>query len=206
LEYDGEGVIYGRVAGVAQGSQWRTNVVDEGKSYLTIPETGEAFSYVLSSVHVGTLGTGQVQSAPMLARYPDTAYLAHGNYGVHYYLTLPLKNTSDRTQNIAIAFQTPVKHNQDVEQLEFLQPPDDRVFFRGTVRIQYPDERGIMRSRYFHLVQRRGQQSPPLVTIPVRPGATREVKVDFLYPPDATPPQVLTVRTLTDIEAAQYQE
>ncbi|WP_445299912.1 DUF3370 family protein [Microcoleus sp. AT3-D2] len=24
----------------------------------------------------------------------------------------------------------------------------------------------------------------------------RSVKVDFIYPPDATPPQVLTVRTL----------
>jgi hypothetical protein len=28
------------------------------------------------------------------------------------------------------------------------------------------------------------------------PGDRRLVKIDFLYPPDATPPQVVTVKTL----------
>ena len=60
---------------------------------LTIPEAGEAFSYGLSTLPRGTFGTGQIQSAPMIERYPDTAYQSHGNYGVHYQLSLPLYNS-----------------------------------------------------------------------------------------------------------------
>ncbi|MGB7893662.1 MAG: DUF3370 family protein, partial [Microcoleus sp.] len=46
-----------------------------------------------------------------------------------------------------------------------------------------------------HIVQRRGQQGEPLVNVNMKPGERRLVQVDFLYPPDATPPQVLTVRS-----------
>jgi hypothetical protein len=48
------------------------------------------------------------------------------------------------------------------------------------------------------LVQRRGQMSEPLVTLKMPPSNQRLVQVDFLYPPDSTPPQVLTIRTLED--------
>jgi Protein of unknown function (DUF3370) len=188
--------IYGRVAGIALGSQWQTTISDgSNQRALTIPRPGQAFSYPLSTVHEGTLGTGQVQSAPMLARYPDTAYLANGNYGVHYYLTLPLLNNTNEPRRVTIALQTPVKQDSDREQLEFLDPPDEQVFFRGTVQVRYTGDRGVVRTQSFHLVQRRGQQGQPLVTLTIPPRDRREVKIDFLYPPDATPPQVLTVRT-----------
>jgi hypothetical protein len=188
--------IYGRVAGVALGSQWQTVLTDDNRSRtLTIPNPGEAFSYPLSTVHQGTFGTGQVQSAPMLVRYPDTAYLAHGNYGVHYYLTLPLVNNTDEPRRVAIALSTPLKEDRDRRELRFLDPPENRVFFRGTVQVRYTDERGIVRTQSYHLVQRRGQQGEPLVTLTLPPRDRRDVKIDFLYPPDATPPQVLTVRT-----------
>jgi hypothetical protein len=45
------------------------------------------------------------------------------------------------------------------------------------------------------LVQKRGQAGEPLVVLNMKPGDKRLVQVDFLYPPDATPPQVLTVET-----------
>ncbi|NEO25271.1 DUF3370 family protein, partial [Moorena sp. SIO4A5] len=51
-------------------------------------------------------------------------------------------------------------------------------------------------TRYVHLVQRRGQPGHPLVTLNLAPEEVRQLEVDFLYPPDSTPPQVLTVRTL----------
>ncbi|MBD3559687.1 DUF3370 family protein, partial [Planktothrix sp. FACHB-1355] len=35
-----------------------------------------------------------------------------------------------------------------------------------------------------------------LVTLNIPPNQVRQVTVDFLYPPDATPPQVVTVKTL----------
>lgn len=190
-------IIYGRVAGVAQGSQWQAQLTDSPTSqFLTIPEPGEAFSYGLSTLPGGRLGTNQSQSAPMLVRYPDTAYFAHGNYGVQYSLTLPLVNPTNETQTVTLALQTPVKQDQIQDGLRFFEPPAQQVFFRGTVRIRYNDDAGLPRTGYWHLVQRRGQEGEPLVILNMPPSEQRLVQVDFLYPPDATPPQVFTVRTL----------
>jgi hypothetical protein len=183
---------------VAQGSDWRTEIVDgSGGKDLSIPKPGEAFSYPISTVNMGTLGTGQVQSAPMLVRYPDTAYRAHGNYGIRYSLTLPLVNKTRKSQTVTLSLHTPIKQEDRADGLRFLEPPDQQVFFRGTVQISYNDDRGVPQTRYVHLVQRRGQQGEPLVTLNMPKRDRRLVKVDFLYPPDATPPQVLTIRTQT---------
>jgi hypothetical protein len=59
----------------------------------------------------------------------------------------------------------------------------------------YPDDEGRSRVQYVHLVQRRGQQGEPLVQLTMPPGDQRQVQVQFLYPPDSTPPQVLTIET-----------
>ncbi|WP_225889376.1 DUF3370 domain-containing protein [Halomicronema hongdechloris] len=191
-----EPFYYGRVAGVAQGERWDAIATDDPDSdSLSIPNPGEAFSYVISTLDRNTLGTGQIQSAPMLARYPDTAYRAHGNYGVHYSLTLPLKNPTDDAQMVLLKFQTPLQDESLKDGLRFRQPPDDAIFFRGTVRIQATNRLGLQQSRYVHLVQRRGQAGEPLLKLELPPGEQRQVVVDFLYPPDATPPQVITVQT-----------
>ncbi|MEQ8752312.1 MAG: DUF3370 domain-containing protein [Coleofasciculus sp. G1-WW12-02] len=190
-------IVYGRVAGVAVGSQWRTQVVDSpGESDLSIPQPGQGFSYPLSTVPFVTLGTDQVQSAPLKVRYPDTAYRAHGNYGVQYHLTLPLVNRTDTSQTVTLAIQTPLKPEENADELHFLNPPDSQVFFRGTVQLRYTDDRGLVRTRSVHLVQRRGQAGEPLLTLKMPPSDRRLVEVDFIYPADATPPQVLTVQTL----------
>ena len=199
LEETGKPRIYGRVAGVAAGSRWRALLVDNPKArYLTIPQPGQVFSYALSSLHGGTLGTGQIQSAPMLVRYPDTAYRAHGNYGIQYNLTLPLYNNTQSPQTVSVSMQTPLKEDQLVKiGLRFFKIPARQVFFRGTVRVRYNDDQGLPRTKFVHLVQRRGQMGEPLVLLNIKPGDRSLVQVDFLYPPDATPPQVLTVSTKT---------
>jgi hypothetical protein len=192
----GQSFIYGRVAGVAQGSQWRAKLVERPHAlYLNIPAPGQAFSYGLSTLPGGRLGTGQSQSARMLVRYSDTAYFAHGNYGVQYSLTLPLANPTRDTQIVTLAIETPRKQDDIQGGLRFLVPPAKETLFRGTVQIRYTDEAGLPQTRYVHLVQRRGQQGQPLVTLKMSPNARRLVTVDFLYPPDSAPPQVLTVRT-----------
>jgi hypothetical protein len=190
-------IVYGRVAGVAKGGRWLAQLTDPGQpsQRLTIPNTGEAFSYPLSSLAQGTFGTGQVQSAPMVARYPDTAYAAHGNYTVQYNLTLPLYNPTEMAQKVAIMLQTPLKADAKPTELSFFNPPPKRVFFRGTVRVRYKDDGGNIQTRYIQLVQFRGQPGEPLVELNLEPKTSRLVQVDFLYPPDATPPQVLTVQT-----------
>jgi hypothetical protein len=196
-EETGKPRIYGRVAGIASGSQWRAFLVDGPKAkYLTIPQPGQAFSYALSTLHGGTLGTSQIQSAPMLVRYPDTAYRAHGNYGIQYSLKLPLYNNTQSPQNVSVSIQTPLKEDELVKPgLRFFSTPARQVFFRGTVRVRYSDDKGKPQTQFVHLVQKRGQSGEPLTLLNMPAGDRRLVEVDFIYPPDATPPQVLTVTT-----------
>jgi hypothetical protein len=148
---------------VAQGSKWSAFVTDQaGTTSLQVPDLGKAFSYVISTVDRNTLGTGQVQSAEMLVRYPDTAYRAHGNYGVHYNVALPLYNPTDEDKTVAIKLQTPLQDESLTEGLRFRDPPEDRIFYRGTVRVSYSSGvLGNMQSRYIHVVQRRGQEGSP---------------------------------------------
>jgi hypothetical protein len=199
--FQGEKLIYGRVAGVAKGAEWQGIVTDSPNSdVLRIPESGQGFSYPISTLPRGTLGTGQVQSAPMLKRYADTAYLSHGNYGLKYDLDFPLNNSSRRAQNVTISLQTPLKEDRLTRKgLRFLQSPSTGICFRGTLKLSFPQGQpnsSIPQQQYVHLVQRCGQQGKPLVTLTIPPKETTLVKVELLYPADSTPPQVLTIRTL----------
>ena len=187
---------YSRVAGIQMGSQWFGRLTDSNKSEdLSIPKRGESYSYGLSLLQYGTMGTGQVQTAPIKVRYPDTAYSAHGNYGVQYNLTLPLQNPTSETQTVILSFQNPIKYDKPVGGLQFFEPLPDDVFFRGSVRTRFRDDKGLAQTRYVHLVMRRGERGKSLVTLTMPPGDRRVVQFDFLYPADATPPQVLTVTT-----------
>lgn len=194
--------FYGRVAGVAQGSQWEATIADPSDpGQLTIPQPGNAVSYVVSTVDHNTFGTEQIQSAPMLARYTDTAYRAHGNYGVHYKVKLPLFNATDTTQQVTLRMQTPLQDETLTYGLRFLRNPADRIFFRGTVRIRYQTASGQEQVRYVHVVQRQGDEGEPILRLDLPPQAQRDVTVEFIYPPDATPPQVLTLATLNGATA-----
>lgn len=196
-EQTGGQLIYSRVAGVQIGSKWEADLVDRDRDFLTIPEPGQAISYVISTVRAGTLGTGQIQAADLAVRYPDTAYQSHGNYGVRYDLTLPLFNPTEKNQVVTVTLETPQKEEKLSEGgLIFRQPPWDFPYFRGTVRLRYQDNWGKEKTSYIHLWQRRGQIVDPLLTLKLKSQETRLVAVDFRYPPDATPPQVLTVRTV----------
>ncbi|MBD2437757.1 DUF3370 domain-containing protein [Nostoc sp. FACHB-110] len=194
----GGSLIYGRVAGVSQGSQWQANLVDNPQAqYLTIPEPGQGISFAVDTLRGGRLGTAQIQTAKMLVRYPDTAYEAHGNYGVEYNLNLPLKNHTNQTQKVTLTLETPLKEDKlSKGGIRLRQPSLDFPFFRGTVRLRYVDDQGQQKTRYVHLWHRTGQVLEPLVQFVLPPASQRNVKVDVIYPPDSTPPQVLTVRTL----------
>lgn len=196
--------LYGRVAGISQGAEWQATVTDPGhSSTLSIPKPGQAFSYVINTLDHGTLGTGQVQSAPMLVRYPDTAYRSHGNYGVKYKLSLPLQNKTNTSQTVTLSIQTPIKEDRLSQQgLRFLSQPTGPAFFRGTVKVTYTNDQGQSKKQYLHLVQRRGQRGEPLTNLTLPPGGQRPVSLEFLYPPDATPPQVLTIETLPEARAS----
>lgn len=193
----GGSLIYGRVAGVQSGSRWQANLMQEGSDRLEIPPVDRPISYAISTVRGGRLGTTQIQSAPMLVNYPDTAYESHGNYGVRYDLTLPLFNPTDKPQKVALTLETPLKEDQLSQNgLRFRQPPLDFPFFRGTVRLSVTQGKEQTTSRYVHLWHRQGQVLEPLETVALVPQERRSIRLEFLYPPDSVPPQVLTIQTL----------
>jgi hypothetical protein len=194
---EGGAFIYGRVAGVQRGSTWQAELTDPTSEVqrLSVPEPGKSFAYPISTVDHGTFGTGQIQSAPLTVRYPDTAYRAHGNYGVEYDLRLPLYNDSGGKRTVTVSFDTPLKNDERKEMLSYYDPVPARVFFRGTIELRYKDDSGSSQHRYIHLVANRGQKCEPLVTLNLKPRRKRLVKIRFLYTPDSTPPQVLTIST-----------
>jgi hypothetical protein len=184
--------IYGRVAGVSQGATWKGKFTELDISTLKAP-----VSYPISTLFGGTLGTRQIQTAKMLVRYPDTAYFAHGNYCVEYQLSLPFYNSSDRPKTVTLNLQTPIKEDKlSKEGLLFHQPPLDSPFFRGTVKLSYRDKQNKSVTKYLHLWQRRGEIVEPLLSWEVPPQSRQQIQVDLFYPPDSTPPQVLTIQSL----------
>jgi hypothetical protein len=189
-------MIYSRVSGIQQGSLWRARLAEPGQAGL--PLSRAPISWPIASLERGSLGTKQVQTAPLSSFYPGTAWAAHGNYGVEYDLTLPLVNDGRSRSGVQLAFESPLKGDGAQGGLRFLPTPGPGVTFRGTVEVSGldgPDGRPQGR-RGFHLVLRSGQSGPVLGTVTLDPGARREVRVRLIYPADATAPQVLTLLPL----------
>ncbi len=186
-------LVYGRVSGVAAGATWHGEAINDQNNKRLNLVPGQSISYPLSTVFGGTLGTNQVQAAQMLARYPDTAYRANGNYGVMYNLTLPLYNDSEKENTIALTVQTPLKDWNKSESLQFFKDPPEHVFFRGTVKFEWNDRDKKYHEQFVHLVEKQGQSLEPLVSLSLHPHEQQDMHFSFFYPPDCTPPQVLTI-------------
>ena len=187
-------MIYSRVSGVQIGSSWRARLTDPGKNTLSI--SGSALSWPISSLERGSLGTGQVQTAELKTLYPDTAWAAHGNYGVEYDLTLPLKNAGSTLQTLQLALESPIKTDASTGGLRFRRSLSGPVMFRGPIELSglEADDGSPLGRHLVHLVLRQGQEGPPLGRVTLKPGQTKDVRVRLVYPADATPPQVLTVQ------------
>ena len=187
-------IIYSRVSGVQIGSRWKARITDPGSKTVSIQNA--PLSWPISSLERGSLGTGQVQTAELQVMYPKTAWAAHGNYGVEYDLTLPLKNQRSADQTLSLALESPLKTDQASDALRFLSSLSGPVMFRGPVEVVgLDDAEGSPYGRQtVHLVLRQGQQGASLGQVTLKPGETRDVQIRLIYPADATPPQVLTVR------------
>ena len=184
------GIVYSRVSGVQRGARWQTHLTDPGRDVLSVRSA--PVGWPISALMGGTMATGQVQTAPLVAFYPGTAWAAHGNYGVEYHLTMPLLNDTPEPVTVQLTMESPQEREPPAGVVHLVEPsPDTPVRFRGPVAVQGLD--GPPRERVFHLVQRRGQPGPLLGTVSLAPGEARSVVVRLLYPADATPPQVLSL-------------
>jgi hypothetical protein len=186
-------IVYSRVSGVQEGSVWRATITDPGERWLSA--SAAPISWPIASLERGTLGTGQVQTAELRAFYPGTAWAAHGNYGVEYDISIPLRNPGSAPVKLELALESPIKGDQAQGGLRFNVIPSRAVMFRGPVEVSGLDGPGGRPTarRRFHLVQRAGDRSPALGMITLAPGAMRNVRVRLIYPADASPPQVLSL-------------
>ena len=186
-------IIYSRVSGVQIGSTWTAKLTDPGSPDLAL--TGQPISWPISSLERGDLRTGQVQTAELKVFDPGTAWAAHGNYGVEYDLSLPLKNAGSASRTVALALESPDKNGSSTQQLRFGGGESSPVMFRGPIEVRGLDnaQGKAQGRRRFHLVLRRGQQGPELGRVTLRPGERRQVRIRLIYPADATPPQVLSL-------------
>ncbi len=186
-------MIYSRVSGVQVGSVWRGTITSPGTSWLSTDAA--PISWPIASLEGGRLGTDQVQTAELQTFYDGTAWAAHGNYGVEYDLTIPLRNTGTEPVQLQLALESPIKGDPAIGGLRFNATPVRSVMFRGPIEVAGLDGSGGRPSarRRFHLVQRAGEEGPALGTVSLKPGASRNLRVRLIYPADATPPQVLSL-------------
>lgn len=185
---------FGRVAGVSRGDRWDGTLFG-AKAAPATPGVGEQVSFPIATTYLNRFGTPQNQSAPMVRRYPDAAYQAHGNYGVTYSLKVPLDNPDSTPSAYTFTLSHPARVEGDRTAV-YLDPPSRPVTFRGPVKLEWLDAKGLPDVRYTHLVLRHGQQLPPFETVEVPPRTRYDVTVTLSYPADATPPQLLTVGRL----------
>jgi len=187
------GFRYGRVAGMVSGASWRGKLED-------LPQApGERVGFPLSSVYLKRMGTGQNQSAPLRVRVPGTAVQSHGNYGVHYLLEADLQNPDPQARSYAVYLHQPLKviERSPGEALAvFRSPPAEAVFFRGSLRLSWGPEQKP-EDFWLHQVLRAGEEAPALKVLVLPAGETRRLKLELVYPPDATPPQLLEIHRLS---------
>jgi hypothetical protein len=193
---DAHEIRYGRVSGISIGAVWHATLTDKEASHLSLPPPEKPISYALDTLKGATFGTEQIQSAPLAVRNDDTAYEADGNYGVKYDLALPLKNPYSRDLKLYLSLETPMKSEVKSNKVPFVEPPYGQIFFRGTIKITVKSNNGTDSISYFHLVQHYGESGSPFLTLPFAPGQEESVHIEFFYPPDCTPPHLLTLSTV----------
>jgi hypothetical protein len=186
-----KGFRYGRVAGVAQGDAWKADLT----AAVAALAPGARVGVPVAAVYLNRLGTGQIQSAPLRTRYADTAYQAHGNYGVTYELRATLANpdATPRTYALGLSHPARVVGDRPARAAVYMDPPGKPVMFRGPVRVRTTDDQGAPVERFTHLVIRHGEEPAPFDVVAVPAGASRDVTITLIYPADATPPQLLTI-------------
>lgn len=182
---------YGRVAGVSIGSTWSNKSKDSKTLLLGSDKTTTSFP--IASLQNGTFGTGQIQTAKLIRRYEDTAYSAHGNYGVLYDIKIPIKNISKENLQVSLSFDSPVKSDLFADKLKYLSPPSTMVFFRGSVIHDISIDRIPVESKKVHLVLHKGEKGPILSKFLLKSSQSATVRFNLIYPADSTPPQVFSI-------------
>lgn len=182
---------YGRVAGLAQGATW------QGEVRLAPPPPGLRVGWPVATARANPLGTGQVQSGAMRARVEGTAWGNHGNYGVAYRMrfTFP-KGGQARRVAWALGHPKGIVGQGHLRQAQYAEPPGPGTTWRGAILVEEGDEARCWHRRLEHLVLKAGQAPVRFHRTELPAGEARVVQLRWVYPPDATPPQLLQLEGL----------
>ncbi|MGE3725116.1 MAG: DUF3370 family protein [Candidatus Sericytochromatia bacterium] len=188
---------YGRVAGIGNGSEW------QGQLNPLPVEVGERVGFPIASVYLKRLGTQQNQSAPLHKRVSETAIESHGNYGLKYSLKAQLHNPDTRPRRYAIYLHNPleVRLQPDLpHQAEaiFQTSRSAAVRFRGSLLLSWKvDSADKIEESLMHQILHEGEEAGALKIFELPAQSSSELKIELVYPPDATPPQLLELQRLS---------
>lgn len=186
--------FYSRVSGIVIGNKWESKITNKNELFH-IPDKNSGSAYVINSLFRNTYGTKQNQSANILKRYDNTSYQSYGNYGIEYEIEIPLYNPFNEHQFVSINFSSPIRFTPDKEKdfIEFYRFPENKINFRGDIKIEYENFLKTKMTKYIHLIQRFGEEGLPISSFLLAPNETRNIKINFIYPADSTPPHTLII-------------
>ena len=139
------------MAGVARGRRWLADLIAHVGE---LPAPGRRVGFAIATALANKLGTQQIQSAPLFSRYGDTAYAAHGNYGLTYELTLTLQNPTQKPTAYTLGLAQPLRVDGRGANARaiYVDPPRPQVMFRGPVALTVRGADGRRQSRFVHVV------------------------------------------------------
>lgn len=182
---------YGRVAGLVQGRQWQGQM-RLSPSQISQLQGGTTLGWPVASLYLKRYDSGQSQSAPVIKRLPGAAIESQGNYGLHYRLQLELP-ASEKARRYRLSLTQP--QSVKAGQPEFLSRPASQVTFRGS--IQVTEQKAVPKVTTTHLVLHSGERPAPFWEQNLAAGESRSFVIEWVYPPDATPPQLLLLESET---------
>ncbi len=183
---------YGRVAGLVQGRQWQGQI-QLAPEQISQLDNGIALAWPVASLYLKRYDSGQNQSAAVLKRLPGAAIESQGNYGVHYRVELVLPaSEKSRRYRLTLAQPQSVKAGKAV----FLTPPATQVTFRGSLQLSESlSDSATPKQTTTHLVLHAGERPAPFWQHTLPAGTSGSILLEWVYPPDATPPQLLLLES-----------
>jgi hypothetical protein len=169
------GQVFSRVSGVAIGDEYRSELSHD-------LDTAGALHVPLTSTVRQTFGTGEVQVNRLATRTLDSALDNVGTYGVLYDIGLTLKGSGSHVLVIS--------HPDSGSAPPF-------IAFRGSIRLPTPAEEESV-----HVGMRSGE-SLALTTLPLSSGQPLPLRLQLVYPADATPGHLLSVVPLSQWQLRQ---
>lgn len=199
---------FGRVAGLVQGTQWQGEQILSPEDLERLRH-GTLLAWPVATTYLKSWAK-QNQSAPVIVRQKDSAVESHGNYGIDYQVSYRLKNINTEpltlqwqwTQPNTVKKTDPKRSSPSPGSLNTLSyTPKAQIVFRGSIQVQDSCKEMAANTDSdiaYHLQTQEGHWHTPFYIQTIPPGADCQIVFRWVYPPDAIPPQLLSVAAVAN--------